>query len=248
VTEVGGKHGELPLDIDPLAIPAEERTDGEAMPQVVDARPSVITRASQADLAGQAPENTMNILVQQSAAPLGHKELRAAARPKVSITPFGVAEESFMGRLMQGHEARLGELTLSNRQHALAEVDVAALKADRLGQTHSCHRNQPEQIMVGPSPQSGCRRQGQRRRQQSIDLRIAVNIGLGALQARQYPGRRDLCLRIDVRAKPRTSVNRNVQDACRSGGNVAQATASFVVIVVALRFSMKVTKSASRRA
>jgi hypothetical protein len=50
------------------------------------------------------------------------------------------------------------------------------------------------------------------------------------------------------RAKPRTSVNRNVQDACRSGGNVAQATASFVVMVVALRFSMKVTKSASRRA
>ena len=50
------------------------------------------------------------------------------------------------------------------------------------------------------------------------------------------------------RAKQRTSVNRNAQDACRSGGNVAQATASFVVMVVALRFSMKETKSASRRA
>ena len=33
---------------------------------VVDARPGVIARASQTDLAGQAPENTMNILVQQS--------------------------------------------------------------------------------------------------------------------------------------------------------------------------------------
>ena len=95
--------------------------------------------------------------------------------------------------------------------------------------------------MVGPSPQSVCRRQGQRRRQQRIDLRIAVNIGLGALQGRQDPGGRR-------RAKQRTSVNRNAHDACRSGGNVAQATASFVVIVVALRFFMKETKSASRRA
>jgi hypothetical protein len=50
------------------------------------------------------------------------------------------------------------------------------------------------------------------------------------------------------RAKPRTSVNRKTQDACRSGGNVAHATANFVVMVVALRFSMKEMKSASRRA
>src|SRR3954468_24024468 len=49
------------------------------------------------------------------------------------------------------------------------------------------------------------------------------------------------------RAKPRTSVSRNAQDACRSGGSVAHSIASFVVIVVALRFFMKVTKSASRR-
>jgi hypothetical protein len=48
---------------------------------------------------GQAPENTMNILVQQSTAALGHKhkEVRAAARSKMSITPFGVAEQSFAG-------------------------------------------------------------------------------------------------------------------------------------------------------
>jgi hypothetical protein len=49
------------------------------------------------------------------------------------------------------------------------------------------------------------------------------------------------------RAKPRTSVSRNAQDACRSGGSVAHSIASFVVMVVALRLSMKETKSASRR-
>ena len=92
VTEIGGKHRKLLLDIDPLAIPFEKRPDGEAMPKVVYTRPGVIARASQTDLAGQAPENTMNILVQQSTAALGHKEVRAAARSKMSITPFGVAK------------------------------------------------------------------------------------------------------------------------------------------------------------
>ena len=92
MAEVGGKHRELLFDIDPLTIPAEKRLDGEAMPEVVYARPGVIARASQTDLAGQAPEDAMHILVQQSTAALGHKEVRAAARSKMSITPFGVAE------------------------------------------------------------------------------------------------------------------------------------------------------------
>jgi len=48
------------------------------------------------------------------------------------------------------------------------------------------------------------------------------------------------------RANPRTSVNRNAQDACRSGGSVAHSIASFVVMVSALRFPMKATKSPSR--
>jgi hypothetical protein len=108
---------------------------------------------------------------------------------------------------MQGHETRFAELALSNRQHALVEVDVAALKPDGLGQTHACHRDQPEQIMVGPSPQSVCRRQGQRRRQQRVDLRIAVDIGLGALQGRQDPGGRHLRLWIDVRDMAREAAH-----------------------------------------
>ncbi len=61
------------------------------------------------------------------------------------------------------------------------KVGVVPLKADRLGQAHACHRDHPEQIMVRPSAQSIFGRQGQRRRQQRIDLFVAVNMGLGAL-------------------------------------------------------------------
>ena len=110
----------------------------------------------------------MDILVQQSTAALGDEEVWAAVRSEMSITPFGVAAESRAGRRMQGHEARLAELGLSNRQHAFLQVDVAALEADRLGQTHARHRDQPEQAMVGPSAQSAVWRKGQRRRQQRV--------------------------------------------------------------------------------
>src|SRR6516162_9010497 len=48
------------------------------------------------------------------------------------------------------------------------------------------------------------------------------------------------------RAKPRTAASLNAHDALQSGGNVAHFTASFVVMVTALRFSMKETKSPSR--
>ncbi|OCK53835.1 hypothetical protein LMTR3_21705 [Bradyrhizobium sp. LMTR 3] len=47
------------------------------------------------------------------------------------------------------------------------------------------------------------------------------------------------------RAKPRPSVHRKAQYARRSGGRVAQDIAGFVVMVVALRFSMKETNSPS---
>lgn len=144
----------MPFDIDPPAIPAEKRPDGEAVPEVVHARPGVIARTSQPDLARQAPEDTMNILMQQSTTALGDKEVRATARSQMSITPLGVAEQGLTGRRVQGHEARLAELALSNRQHALVEVDVAALQADRFGQAQTRHRDQPEQAIVGPPAQA----------------------------------------------------------------------------------------------
>jgi hypothetical protein len=57
----------------------------------------------------------MNVLVQQSTAALGDEEVRAAARFKISIAPFGVAAESRTGRWMQGNEARLAELRCRDR-------------------------------------------------------------------------------------------------------------------------------------
>ena len=60
VAEIGGKYRKALLDVRAFAIPAEQRAHGKGMPQVVNARPPIIARASQADLVGQAPEDGVN--------------------------------------------------------------------------------------------------------------------------------------------------------------------------------------------
>ena len=64
VAEVGGKRRKLLLDVLTFAMPIEQRPDGEAVPEVVHAWPGTIAGAPQPDLSGQAPEDTMDILVQ----------------------------------------------------------------------------------------------------------------------------------------------------------------------------------------
>jgi hypothetical protein len=78
VAKVSGKHWELSLDIDALAIPAEKRADREPMPEIVHAWPGVIAWAAQPGLPRQPPEDSVNVLVQQSAAALGDEKVWAA--------------------------------------------------------------------------------------------------------------------------------------------------------------------------
>jgi hypothetical protein len=100
VAKISGKHWKPLLDIRSLAIPVEERLNGEAMSEVMDARPGVVAGVAETNLAGQSPEYPMDILVQQSTTALGDKKVWAAARSEIGIAPFGVAEENRVGRGM----------------------------------------------------------------------------------------------------------------------------------------------------
>lgn len=79
MAEVSGEQWELLLNVLAFAIPVEQRSDGEAMTEVVHAWPGMIAWAPQPDLSGQSPEDAMNVLVQQAASLLGNEEGRTAA-------------------------------------------------------------------------------------------------------------------------------------------------------------------------
>ena len=79
MAEVSGERWKLLLDVLAFAMPVEQRPDGEAMTEVVHAWPGMITWAPQPDLSGQAPEDAMDVLVQQAASLFGNEERRTAA-------------------------------------------------------------------------------------------------------------------------------------------------------------------------
>ncbi len=79
------------------------------------------------------------------------QKMRPAARSKMCLPPLGVTAQGHAGYRMQWHKPRLAELASMDRQQALVQIDVVALKPDRLAKCHACHRNQSEQVVVGPS-------------------------------------------------------------------------------------------------
>jgi hypothetical protein len=113
MAEIGGKYGKALLHVRALAIPVEQRADGERMSQVMDARSATIARAPQADFAGQAPKNRVNVLLHQSITSLRDEEMCTAARSEMTVAPFGVAAQRFAGRWMQGYEARFAAMPLA---------------------------------------------------------------------------------------------------------------------------------------
>ena len=81
------------LDIDALAVPAQQRADGETVAQIMQARAVGIRRAPQADLAGQLYEGLLEGVLRDSGASLGEEKSRLAgercASPKTTFLSNG---------------------------------------------------------------------------------------------------------------------------------------------------------------
>ena len=61
MAEIGGKRREPLFDVDPVAIPAEKRPNGEAMPEVVQPRAMTGADRTQAHASRQGVEREMNL-------------------------------------------------------------------------------------------------------------------------------------------------------------------------------------------
>src|SRR5215831_16133119 len=155
------------------------------------------------------------------------------------------------GPVLQGYEARLAELGLSNCQHTFLEVNIITLQADRLGQAHARNRDKSEQMVIGPAAQSIRWRQGQRRRQQRVDLPLTIDIGLRSLPLWKDPCGRHLRLRIDACDMSRETAHVDQAPGCRrvlTGWQGRPCQRQLRRDGRALRLSMKVTKSRRRPA
>ena len=74
--------------------------------------------------------------------------------------------------------SRLAELALADGKYALVEIDVITAQVEGFGVAQPSHRNQSEQAAISPTAQGVRWRQCQYRSQQSLDLRVIVDIRL----------------------------------------------------------------------
>src|SRR5208337_4016706 len=119
MAEVGREFGQVSFDVDTVAIPVQERSDRQSMAKVVEAWSSRIAGIAQADLARQLDECPTNAPFGQAGAVLGKEETRAGRIAGETIPTDGIALQGALRRRMHRHIARLAELRLTNRQHAV---------------------------------------------------------------------------------------------------------------------------------
>ncbi len=176
MAETGRQFGQVPFDIDTVAIPAQQRVHGQPMAKVMQARPMRSFGSTQTDLARQLDERPSNRPLGQASAAPGQEETRACGIRAQSLTASRTGLQGVLRCRVERQIARLAELRVANRQHAINEIDVAAIEAQRFVATHAGRRVQAEQCGIGLRPQADRRRQSLRRVDQLGDLFVTIDV------------------------------------------------------------------------
>ncbi|MGY3412999.1 hypothetical protein ACVWZV_009165 [Bradyrhizobium sp. GM5.1] len=124
------------------------------MTQVMNAGAVALALPPKSDLPRKPPEDAMHVLMQQTATLFGHEETGAPRRSKMRIPARRIVSEHGDRRGVKRDQPRLAELALADGEHALVEIEVIAAQVERFGMAKPCHRDQPEQAMIGPAAQS----------------------------------------------------------------------------------------------
>ncbi len=116
------------IEIGPVAIPGQETTTGEGMPKVVQPRPDSPWRSnSRHGLTQEAVEGLPHGPIGQGPTCIRHEESRVG-ETRVTAAGGCVVAKRYDGAGVQGHQPRLVELGLPNRQDASVQVGVVSLE------------------------------------------------------------------------------------------------------------------------
>src|SRR6516225_9129872 len=122
------------------------------------ARPAGIVGAAQTNIAGQLDERPSDGPFGQACTALGKKEARADRLWAQSVAAARIGLQSMLRRWVERHIARLAEFCVADRQYAVHQIGVTAIKAQRFAATHAGRRVQAEERGVGLWPQPDRRR------------------------------------------------------------------------------------------
>ncbi len=216
-----GLRGPCPL------IRIEECADGEAVPEVMEPRPTGGRARRQAGAPHQAMEGPLDIRVQQPRAGRGDEHRRRPRRRARPVTASHVGLQRVDRARIDRHLARFSKFGQANRQHVIGGIDIATVEREGFPDSHASDRQESEQRAIGGDAMR--RAQRPRRGDERAQLVIGVEVGSRPRVApRQDVGGWHLRGRIDCMdvdgeaAHDREAVRRPVPIA--SVGSVAHAS------------------------
>src|SRR5208337_308164 len=121
----------MPLNINAVAIPAEQRGYGQSVTKIVQARPSGISGITQADFVRQFHERPSNTPFGQAGTALGKEEGWTGGGRKQTIPARRVVSQSGLCCRVHGYVARFSELRAANRQHSIFEINIVTIEPRR---------------------------------------------------------------------------------------------------------------------
>jgi len=193
VAQVRGEPRQPGLDVEPGAVPIQQCVHGEAMAQVVEARPA--GPGAEAGGADQAQEGEVDVLVVKTGAGSGDEEARAARGAEGAISEPTVRGQRGARGGMERHQAGLAEFGVADPQDTGDGITVRLIQCEGFADPEPGGGQQAEEGAVGRALERGER--GERGVQQRPHVRIRVKVrGAARACVGQQRGGRDFGPRV----------------------------------------------------
>ena len=124
------------------------------MPHVMQARAAAVSCASQADLARQSIECSMNVSHIKAVAQLGSEQIRRRCLGCTMLSAaFEIILEHCARRCVHRHKTGFSELRAADSQHSGIEIDVRKLEVAGFAEAQAGNAQQSEQAIICPWPE-----------------------------------------------------------------------------------------------
>lgn len=174
VPEVGGEQRQPGLNLDTRAIPAEQRAHREGMAHVVDPWTACCRARRQPSPVAELAEGRVHVAIEQPGPGRGDQHRVGDRLRAETITQPQIGAQRIDRRGVHWQLARLAELRAAHRHDRVVQVEVLAVHADRLPDTHARDRQEPNQRPVGRLAQREAQRSGRGHQRDDVLLRVQV--------------------------------------------------------------------------
>src|SRR6266404_362234 len=155
MTQIRAQLWQMTLDIHPATVPLQKCLDGQPVAQPMQARSMRITWSAQANLVREFDECPSQHVIRHVSSTVGEKEPGTVGAATQAISEFCVTLQRALCGGVHGDIPCLSKLTVSNLQHAAAQVHIVTLEVQGFVRAQTGGHVQPEERGERVRPQAG---------------------------------------------------------------------------------------------